>query len=147
MHHHIKFTEVAFQNLVSYWAGKLRLPLPLYRKDNRMKWVAFVVYCSDCKVHSITYNFKRIKTLPESEIAGIIFHELGHVKHKTCNWKNKVRAEYTAEKYSLKCLKIHYPDFYKIEVAGWRKKVKDKKWRKEFPIYAKAFNKIKEYQS
>ena len=143
----MKLNEQNFQNLVSYWAGKIKLPLPLFCRNNKMKWSAVVTYCKDCKVFSITYNFKNILDIDQSEVAGLLFHELGHIKHKTYRLiKNKVKSEYLAERHSLDCLKKYYPDFYEIEIKGWKKRIKEKKWRREFPIHAKAFDKIKEYK-
>jgi hypothetical protein len=142
----MKLTEQNFQNLVSYWTGRLKLPLPLFRRDNRMKWSATVIYCKDCNIYTITYNFDIIKNLCESEVAGLIFHELGHIKYKTYNLNDRVESEYLAERYSLKNLKKYYSDFYKVEVKAWRKKIKEKNWRKKYPKYAKAFDKIKEYK-
>jgi len=141
----IKLTEQLFQNVISYWAGKLHLPLPLFRRDNRTKGMA-VIYCGDCNFYSISYNFKAIKELEHAEIMGLVYHELGHIKYKTCLWKDKVKSEHVAEKYSLKCLKEHFPDFYEKQVKDWKETVKDKEWRKENPKYAKAFDKIEEYK-
>ena len=143
----IKLNEQNFQNLLCYWAGKLRLPLPLLRRDNRIKWSAVVSYCDDCKIFNIAYNFKELKQMKESEIIGLIFHELGHIKDKSYKSRNKIKNEYVAEKYSLKCLKKYYLDFYKAEIEDWKIKLKDKKWRKANPVHAKAFDLIKEYQS
>ena len=142
----MKFTEHSFQLLVSYWAGKLNLPLPLFHRENRMKWSATITYCEDCEVFNFNYNFEIIKTYTHSAVAGLIFHELGHIKYKTYKSKDKVKNEYVAEKFSLECLKKYYLDFYKEEIKEGKETLKDKDWRKRDPIHAKAFDKIKEYK-
>jgi len=142
----MKLNEQNFQNLVSYWAGKLQLPLPLFRRDNRMYYSAVVTYCDECSVFNLTYNFKQIEKCEQSEVAGLVFHELGHIKHKTYKLKDSIESEYLAEKFSIQCLKKHYPDFHKKEIKAWRKKIKDQEWREENPIHAEAFGKIKEYK-
>ena len=144
----IKMTEQNFQILVSYWAGKLNLPLPLYRKDNRSRFCAAINYCDDCKFYNFMYNFKRIKKYTQALIAGIIFHELGHIKYynKVENIKERVKREYLAERYSLDCIKKYYPDYLKRIIKNTKELLKDKEWVRDFPEYVKAFNKIKEYK-
>ena len=142
----MKLTEQNFQNLISYWAGKLNLPLPLFRRDNGMKWLATIIYCKDCKAYSYCYNFKKTLELEESEIAGAVFHELGHIKYYKKR-KNTIQSEYDAETFALRCLKKYYPDYVKYEIKGWKKLIKEKSWRKKYPDHAKAFDLIKEYQS
>lgn len=142
----MRLNEQNFQNLVSYWAGKLNLPLPVFRRENRMKWSATITHCEDCEVFNFNYNFNIIKSYTHSAIAGVIFHELGHIKYKSYKSRNRVKNEFMAEKFSLGCLKKYYPDFYKEEIKEGKELLKDKKWIKKDPIHAKAFDKIKEYK-
>ena len=141
----IKLTEQNFQNLVSYWAGKLNLPLPLFCRDNRMSDSAGIYYCDDCNYFTFRYNFRSIKTLIDEIIIGLIFHELGHIKYK--HKIETIKSERQAEKFALKCVKKYYPDYLKVMIKNIKRQLKDKKWRKEYPTHAKAFDKIEEYQN
>jgi len=138
-----KLNEQNLQNLASYWAGKLCLPLPLFRRDNRMLDSASIYYCS-CNYFTFRYNFKTIKTLTDETIIGLIFHELAHIKYK--HKRETIKSEFQAETFSLRCIKKYYPDYLKNMVRSMKEQLKDKKWKKNYPIHAKAFAKIKEYK-
>lgn len=140
----MKLTEQNLQNLVSYWAGKLYLPLPLFRKDNRISDSAAVYYCEDCSYFTFRYNFKIIKTLADDMIIGLIFHELGHIKYK--HRLESIKSEYQAERYALQCVKKYYPDYLKLMIKNMKKQLEDKDWKKDNPTHDKAFSMIKEYK-
>lgn len=139
----IKLTEQNFQNLVSYWAGQLRLPLPFFRRDNRMLDSANIHSCS-CSCFTFTYNFKTIKTLTDDLIIGLLFHELGHIKYK--HEGETIKSESEAERFSLRCMKKYYPDYLNSVIENTKEQMKDKIWKKNYPIHAKAYAKIKEYK-
>lgn len=140
----MKLTKQIFENLVCYWTGKLNLPIPLFSKDNRISNSACIYYCEDCNYFTFRYNFKTIKKLVDEVIVGLIFHELGHIKYK--HKIETIKSEYQAEKFALKCVKKYYPNYLKGMVKNMKKQLKDKNWAKNYPIHAKAFNKVKEYK-
>lgn len=141
----IKLTEQTFQNLVSYWAGKLLLPLPLFNRNNRMIWVGHIHCCEDCEYYTFTYNFKRLKILSDPSIMNVIFHELGHIKNYKKKFK-ELEAEYIAERFALDCIKKHYPDYLDKIIEDTKELLRDKRWCKQRPVYAKVFKMIKEYK-
>lgn len=143
----MRLTEQNFQNLVSYWVGRLNLPLPLFRRDNRIKYVAYINYCENCKVFNFVYNFDILKDYDQAQIANVIFHELGHIKYykKSQNLAEE-KKEYIAEKFALNCIKKYYPDYLKKIIKFTKEFLNDEDWCKEFPIYVKAFKRIKEYK-
>jgi len=141
----MKFTEQSFQLLVAYWAGKLNLPLPMFRRDNRMVWVAHIHHCDDCEYYNFSYNFERIRNHSDASIMSIVFHELGHIKYYKKKLKNTIEKEYLAERFSLDCIKKYYPDYLDQIVKDTKELMQNKKWCKKFPTYVEMFKMIKEY--
>lgn len=139
------YGEERFKQMVCYWAGKLTLPEVWLKRDNRISYMAYVWCCSTHKKYWIIYNWKKISIARASEFIGIIFHELGHIKYYEKKY-NKIKREYEAEKFSLKCLKKYYPKFYKQEVEVMKDLLTNKEWRKSNPMYTEAFDKIKDYK-
>lgn len=140
----MEFTEQTLQNLISYWAGKLNLLLPAFRRDNRMVWSAHIHKCN-CGYYIFTYNYKRIKTYSHPSLMSIIFHELGHIKYYKKQYKLDINKEYYAERFAIDCIKKYYPDYLEQINKDTKELLKDKQWCKKFPIYVKVFKKIKEY--
>jgi len=143
-------TENKIRDLITYWAGRFNLPLPYLYRDNRIRNVGYVNACAKHNFYQFVYNFKRLSRLPKAEILQIIFHELGHIKYGYLpkgTEKDLIKNEYMAEKFSVKHLKLYYPDYYKKEVKIWREVLKKGSWGKKYPIHYKAFSKIKEYKT
>ena len=130
-----------------YWCGKLGVDKPIeHRKDNRMDCSMMIFSSSERVVFK--YHTRRIGQMKRYTLLSTIFHEIGHVldlsPHNT--YKQKVRNEYKAELFSVKCMKKYYPEEYKQLLERYRKRNYMKYLKKDEPLYYEAFSKIKDYK-
>jgi len=136
-----KLTKKDIIKQTFYWGKKLNLlPFEIII-NNRMKWNGCVGYDRENRIITITINIKSLIENPQ-EMQEFIFHELGHIKYRTWNWKNKMKSEYLAEKFALKNIKKYCPKQYLEHKKIWTETMKDKKWQKKYPIHYKAFSRI-----
>jgi len=133
---------------VFHWKEVLKVKHFLLGIDNRTKYLGYV--CNFGGVPVLFLNFKKMKKEAPLENISTIFHELGHIKHHTYDWKptksNKIRCEYLAETFALKQMKKYYPTAVKQYIKGWQEILQDEDWCKKFPCHAKAFSRISEYK-
>jgi hypothetical protein len=131
-----------------HWAKKLNINVNVV-EYNKTKFAASVFWRTDYKDAFIALNLKYlIKQTPEFVVSSI-FHELGHVYHKTKLYytdKQKIKSENLAETYCLKQLKKYLPKIYAYKVNLFRECLVDKKWQYKYPLYVKAFSLISEYR-
>ncbi len=134
---------------VLYWQKKLKIRNFLLGVDNKTKFIAYVC---DCKIGQplLFLNLKSMRDESVGENISTIFHEFGHIKHRTylnkVTIENKIKGEIIAESYALKQLKEYFPKEYKTHIKKWKKLLEDKSWEKKFPIHFNAFSQIKEFK-
>lgn len=111
-----------FEHYVHYWIVKLELHKKykfIIKKDNRIACRAYVVADEiEPSTFIIKYNAKKLKQ--RYKILAVVLHELGHMLHDfRCT--DEVWHEYTAEYFSLKTAKEHYPKLYP-QMIEWTKR-------------------------
>ncbi len=110
--------EVFFINIVKELCGKLRIQVPIIRKDNRLQtYVASVneCNCKECKNITLRYNAKKVNHLSKWELTYIALHEIGHIKTDA---PTRVEREYKAEKFAHKAIQKYFPKYYR-NVLGY----------------------------
>ena len=120
--------------------------IPIIR-DNRMDCQATLCDCRpESKKVELRYNTKALKGLLLAVVVGDALHELGHYIHGLPygTFKNKVKAEYEAERFSLNMLKIHYPAYYRQVINCVRATIHEHQNPND--VHDVAFNMIKEYK-
>jgi hypothetical protein len=146
-----------YHNYIEYFLRKLD------KKYNRNIILFFepdckrtnVVYHKEKNQHVLTYGTELIETAKKLgrkwryHIRYCLSHELGHIIHCTPyeTFKQKVEAEYQAERFMLNYLKENYYANYLYCCKEGYAMVHDKKWAtcKSEKHYRLAFTKIKEY--
>lgn len=80
----------------------------------------------------------------------VVGHEYGHIYHNTPydTYKQRIMAEYKAERFCLNFLKKHYPLSYKFSILQGQSMLADNSFgnSKKEKHYRIAWNKIKEYR-
>lgn len=114
-----------------------------------------VQYNEEENKHLITYGTAFIKEVQKygklwrDVIRYTFAHELGHIVHCTPyeTFKQKVEAEYMAERFALNYLKEEYPKTYLWSCKEGYALIHNPKWAtcKSEKHYRKAFLKIREY--
>ena len=146
-----KNIEKYMEKNARYWAKKLKIPLYKITKDNRgRRFWAYVAHRYG--KNYLTYSSKYIVEFnpTKNDLLQLILHELGHLKGKwLANYVGCIKAEYQAEKQSLKWLKKYNHKYYLKYTAYMKKELFNPHswWDRDKPYYGKAFRKIKEYQN
>ena len=139
----------AYVDAIVYWCGRLGMPkVTEVRKDNRFhEYMAVIEY--DKNKAELVYNARRLGHLPVCQVMSMIFHEIGHLKHKMKyeTEKQQVESEYRAEKYSQRMMKRYYPHLYKDLLKDMKDKKAMKRLQKECPIHYQAYRRIKDYRN
>ena len=141
------YKKVRIISEVFYWKEKLHIRNFLFGIDNNTKYVGYVCGANSKTPH-LFLNIKQLLKDTYEENVATIFHEFGHIEHRTIyrNNKQQIKAEILAEKYALKQLKKYLPKAYKKHIKDWKVCLQKPNWRKEYPIHYKAFSQIKAYQ-
>lgn len=135
---------------IFHWKKMLNIPHFLLGTDNKTKYLGYV--CNYGGVPVLFLNFKKMKKETIIENVSTIFHEFGHIKYRTYKRtsktlkKNQIKAEFLAESFSVKQIKKYFPLAYKPHVRVWQKVLRDKDWKRRFPIHHEAFSKIKDFK-
>ena len=136
---------VLLKNMFTLWCVKLlNTTIPIV-KDSRFK--AHLITDWDNKV--VKYNPYYVRHWGEAEIMAGIFHEIRHIIQGEIPYDTKesmILCERDAEEYCIKMIKRYYPLHLKELISYSKKQLKNRIWRKNFPIHYKAFKDIKEYQ-
>ena len=100
--------ERQFISLFYYWSGRLNIERVSFKKDMRYDCHA----CID-KDSLLVYNLKKLNEYKKEHflLLNLIFHELGHVKHKLpYNTEAEMfNSEYKAEMFAIRAMQKYYP--------------------------------------
>lgn len=138
-----------FISYMYYWCGKLKLPLLPVHKDNRVKGHMFT-YFEDNKPVGFAYNTRYLRKWSTPLIIFGVFHEIGHIKDWSRGrlyddggtFDEEVAMEVAAEKYALRMLKKHHPEYVKECVEHMTRRVHARDFKKTFPMHYEAFKKL-----
>jgi hypothetical protein len=139
----------------------------LKKIDKKYNRKIILFYDKKCKRANITVNSENISILTYGdglinrakslgkkwryEIRYTILHEMGHILHPVPyeTFKDKVNAEYVAERFCLNYLKEHFPATYKWCCKEGYALVHNPKWAtcKSELHYKRAWEQIEEYFS
>lgn len=134
--------------MFNYWSVKLLDKVYPIIRDNRFKGHMIAEYDYETKQTVIKYNSRLLSTWSHALIKCGIFHEIGHILQNAIPYdtvKQKVFAEYDAEKYALKMMKRYYKKDLKEVIDFQKQKFNEIRFRKKYPIHYEAFRKLKEY--
>jgi len=133
-----------------HWKDELKIPNFLFGIDNKTEYVAYVLYNREAKLPMLFLNFKALEEEPVLATIGYLFHELGHIKHKTYigkfTTKFKIRSEFLAEAFAIKQITKYFPEYKELYIKSWKLTMMNKEWQKEYKIHYRAFSQIKEYK-
>jgi predicted HD phosphohydrolase len=138
-----------FKRICGLWCEIFNIaPLKIYKR--KICEQGFIAYYSKLQ-HSLTISNRFLK-VKNCEFYCYLFHELGHAyyRYNYNTFKQKVKSELEAEKFSLLQLKKHFPKYYKQIIPGRISCLKELKKIYKHNSYLKphyfAFKQIKEYK-
>ena len=135
--------------LFHYWCGRCKVKKPvIVIEDKRIKSPMLIDNYQDEKKVCMRYNPNIIKNEKKFVIINYIFHEIGHLLHNLPynTYKQQVKAEREAEKFSLAMMKKYYPKQYKNFIQYIKEKKILENLKNTDKLYYDAFKFIKEYK-
>lgn len=134
-----------FVEVFKKWTKKYKLKVNDIRRDNRIDSRA--AWDENTKI--LTYNTRRLAQYPWFIVISDALHEIGHLKNKLPyeTKQEKIIAEYEAELFALNVMRKHYPKEYKKTINRVGRRLRNKAYWKDVPMYCEAFMRIKEYRN
>lgn len=129
-------------NEIYYWKDLLKIPYFVLNVDNKTKYAAYVNKFNQLPALSI--NLKFLQKQKAIVVYGVILHEFGHLINLDWKYNRKESiAEYKAEKFALSIMKKYCPaQDFKQYIRDIKTMLRNKKWRRTFPVHSKVFKKL-----
>lgn len=138
-----------FKILFVFWGAKLGIPpVPIVEDRRYSGHLAAVISNSGKKLFRVVYNKRRLSRWPYEVVVMGVFHEIGHIVQKLPydTTAEMVESEVQAERYGLKMLGKHYPQFLAEAIKYVKTNLANPRWRAKAPIHCEAYRQIEEYQ-
>ena len=135
-----------FIKLFHYWCGRLKIKKPIVvKKDNRITPACEIANWADDEKICLLYNSKIISKCSKPLLISYIFHEIEHILHPLpySTEKEKIKCEYSAEKFSFEMTKKYYPKQYKLLIQEYKENNYLGSYKDRDIIAYKALKKLK----